>query len=97
MNHYVYVLISVKTGRSYVGYTTDLARRILEHNRGDTRSTRPFGPWKMIYHEAFEGRSEACKREWHLKNAAGRKEKLGIIEKFGTKATTNVRKGAGAV
>lgn len=83
MNHYVYMLKSLKVKRFYVGYTTDLDRRVLEHNNGNTRSTRPFGPWKIIYHEVFNNRSDAYKREWHLKHSRGYKEKLEIIEKFG--------------
>ncbi len=80
--HYVYILKSEKVKRFYVGYTIDLKRRILEHNDGNTRSTRPFRPWKMIYWEQFDSKSEAYKREWHLKHAKGRKEKLEIIDKY---------------
>jgi putative endonuclease len=83
MNHYVYIIKSLKVKRFYVGYTTDLERRLIEHNEGNTRSTRPFMPWKMIYYEIFDNRSEAYKREWHLKHSKGHKEKLEIINKYG--------------
>jgi len=82
MKYFVYMLEN-NTGRHYIGITTDLTRRLSEHNNGGTKSTRPFGPWKKIYSEEFETRSEACKREWYLKNSPGRKEKLEIIQKFG--------------
>ena len=39
----VYVLKNNKTGRHYIGSTNDLVRRLLEHNRGHTRSTRQGG------------------------------------------------------
>jgi len=82
MKYFVYMLENQK-GRHYIGITTDLDRRLAEHNSGGAKSTKPFGPWKMIYSEVFETRSEACKREWHLKNSPGKKEKIDIIQKFG--------------
>jgi len=83
MNHYVYILKSLKVKRFYIGYTTDLDRRVSEHNKGNTKSTRPFGPWKIIYHEVFDNKSDAYKREWHLKHPRGNKDKLAIIKQFG--------------
>ncbi len=82
MKYFVYMLENAK-GRHYVGITTEPRRRLVEHNEGSAKSTRPFGPWKMIYTEELETRAEACKREWHLKHAKGYKEKLKIIEQFG--------------
>ncbi|MEI6498908.1 MAG: GIY-YIG nuclease family protein [bacterium] len=82
MKYYVYMLENDRK-RHYVGITTDTKRRLIEHNTGSAKSTRPFGPWKMIYTEEFDTRQDACKREWHLKNTPGRKEKLEIIEKYG--------------
>jgi putative endonuclease len=78
--YFVYMLESLSK-RHYIGITTDPQRRLVEHNAGSTTSTRGFCPWKMIYTEEFNSRSEACKREWHLKHAKGREEKLDIIEK----------------
>ena len=69
--------------RHYIGITTEPSRRLAEHNSGSTRSTRAFGPWKLIYQEEFDSRQDACKREWYLKHAKGKKEKLNIIEEFG--------------
>ena len=82
MKYFVYMLENAK-GRHYVGITTEPERRLIEHNKGSTKSTSPFSPWKMIYTEEFNSRADACKREWHLKNAKGRKEKLDIIKKHG--------------
>ena len=82
MKYYVYILENVK-GRHYIGTTTEPSRRLTEHNSGSTRSTRPFGPWKLIYKEDFDSRQDACKREWYLKHAKGYKEKLRIIKNFG--------------
>ena len=82
MNHYVYILENNAKNRHYIGYTIDIEKRLTEHNKGMTRSTMPFGPWKCIYWEEYPTRSEALKREWHLKHSAGRKEKLEIIKQY---------------
>ena len=82
MKYYLYILENA-SNRHYVGITTDTERRVAEHNKGSAKSTRPFGPWKVIYSEQFDSRSEACKREWYLKHAEGKKEKSEIILKFG--------------
>ena len=83
MNFYVYIIRSLKDKRCYVGFTIDLERRLREHNDGNTKSTKPFRPWKMIYSERFDSKSDAYKREWHLKHSKGRKEKLDIIKRYG--------------
>lgn len=82
MKYYVYMLENVSK-RHYIGITTEPSRRLNEHNSGSTKSTRPFRPWKLIYSEAFDTRSDACKREWRLKHSKGCKEKLNIIKKYG--------------
>lgn len=76
--YYVYMLENEK-GRHYIGIATDTERRLKEHNSGSAKSTRPFGPWKVIYTEEFVNRSEALKREYYLKHDNGKKEKQSII------------------
>lgn len=66
---YVYVLGSGGTGsfRTYVGWTTDLNRRLAEHNAGTgARSTRGRA-WRLLYAERYGTRGKAMSREWHLK------------------------------
>ncbi len=66
---FVYVLGSMGTGgrRTYVGWTTDLERRLAKHNAGTgARSTRG-REWRIIYAERAEDRSAAQAREWRLK------------------------------
>lgn len=66
---FVYVLGS-GTGddiRTYVGWTTDLARRLAAHNSGTgARSTRG-RQWELLYAECYRNKSDAMRREWHLK------------------------------
>jgi len=63
----VYILQSVATGRYYVGSTGDLARRLAEHQVGETLATRGRGPWQLVHREAFATRAEAVRRERAIK------------------------------
>lgn len=59
---FVYLLRNTK-GRFYLGWTTDIERRLNEHNEGKSFYTRSRGPWKLISFESFSSISEAKKRE----------------------------------
>lgn len=83
MEYKVYILKSLVNGGYYIGCTTDLEKRIKEHNSGKTKSTKPYSPWKAIYSEDYSNKSEAYKREWHLKHPKGYLEKREIIRKYG--------------
>ena len=64
----VYVLEHSVTEQLYVGFTTDLKRRIREHNaRGKKFTTRNSGQWILIYAEAYRNESDARERECKLK------------------------------
>jgi putative endonuclease len=52
---------------SYVGSTDDLERRMSEHLRGHTPSTRGRGPWKLVYKEEFVTLLEARRRALEIK------------------------------
>ena len=58
---------SQKTNRLYIGSTNDLKRRLAEHNKGLSKSTKINAPWKLIYYEAFKDQELAEKREQNLK------------------------------
>jgi putative endonuclease len=70
---YVYVLHSTKDNGLYIGYSTDLKRRLSEHTRGASFATKSRGPWKLIYYEAYTEREDAEGREKFLKSGAGRR------------------------
>ena len=76
---FVYVLGSLDSNsksRTYVGWTTDLDRRIAEHNSGiGARSTRG-RKWHLLYAELCITRREAMSREWHLKRDQEMRKKL---------------------
>ncbi len=68
----VYVLKS-KGGKFYKGVTNNLKRRLKEHKRGKTRTTRGMAGLKVVYKEEYQSFEETRKREVYLKTAAGRK------------------------
>ena len=68
----VYVLRSDVNGFLYVGMTTDLERRLREHNSGKTRSTKAYKPWKLVFFEEYDSRLEARSREKYLKSGSGK-------------------------
>jgi putative endonuclease len=76
----VYVLESLKDTRHYIGQTSDLNRRIQEHNQGRVRWTKTHRPWKVLHIEEFENRTAAIKREQYLKSPAGWLESRRIKE-----------------
>ena len=67
----------------YIGCTTDVEKRVEEHNLGKTKSTKSYRPWHLIYKEEFFDKYKAYKREWYLKHPVGYIEKLNIIKKYG--------------
>ena len=68
-----YVIYSVKYDKIYIGYTSNLQQRLLSHNELATKGwTIKFRPWKLIYKEEYESKSEAMKREKQLKSYQGR-------------------------
>ena len=69
----VYVLLSLKDNNFYVGYTTDLARRLDEHFQGRNTSTAPRRPFKLIHCEYYLAKADAERRENYLKTTKGRR------------------------
>ena len=66
---FVYVLSTEcpDNSRTYVGWTTDLEKRLNRHNTGKgAKSTRGYR-WALVYAERYKTRGEAMSREWHLK------------------------------
>jgi len=69
---FVYVLYSLKDHGLYIGFTTDLDRRMHEHQQGETASTAHRRPMKLVYYEAYCLQADAESREWFLKSGSGR-------------------------
>ena len=69
----LYVLESLNSKFRYVGITSDINRRINQHNKGYSKSTKNFKPFKIKLIEQFDSYKEARKREIFLKSGVGRK------------------------
>lgn len=69
----VYILLSQKFKKTYVGFTTNLETRLKAHNWGSTKYTKKYRPWVIIHTEDFKSKAEARVREKYLKSAAGRR------------------------
>lgn len=80
MNYFVYIL-ECSDKSFYTGYTTDIDRRLLQHNskKGGAKSIRGKLPAKLAYFEKFETISDALKREAEIKGWS-RIKKIKLVE-----------------
>ncbi len=82
MPYYVYILRSLKDGKLYTGFTSNIVERLKRHNQGRVKSTKSRCPFALVYLEEFENRSLAMKREYFLKSAEGGRSKPELIANF---------------
>ncbi|MCA9356154.1 GIY-YIG nuclease family protein [Candidatus Nomurabacteria bacterium] len=68
MDYFVYILISDKDHKLYVGCTTDLEKRLKRHNSGQVSATKRRIPFSLLYSEKYDNKSEAFNRERFLKS-----------------------------
>ncbi len=68
---FVYILGSDGKGglRTYVGWTTDLEKRLGQHNSGEGAKSTRGRQWRLLYAERHALRGDAMSREWRLKRA----------------------------
>jgi putative endonuclease len=72
--YFVYVLISIKDNKFYVGFTHNIEQRLKEHSSGNVESTRVRRPLKLIHYEYFVNADDAKAREVFLKSGFGRSQ-----------------------
>lgn len=78
---YTYIL-QCNDGTLYTGWTTDVKRRVKEHNKGTgAKYTRARIPVELKYFEEFNTNKEAMKRECEIKKLT-RKKKIELIERM---------------
>lgn len=70
---YIVYVLQDNAGKLYKGMTNNLSRRLAEHRRGRTRTTRKMGELDVVYTEEYSTRAEARQREKYLKSATGRR------------------------
>jgi len=93
---FVYI-VRCKDRSLYTGVTTDVKRRMEEHNEGrGARYTRSRGPVKLVYREKAADRSAAQKREHEIKRmtAEGKQE---LVAKYRARTSKRRRPNRGTV
>lgn len=82
---YVY-MVECSDGTLYTGITTDVGRRIDEHNgdKNGARYTRARQPVRLVYQEQSESRSDAARREYEIKQYS-LTDKLGLLKAVNSK------------
>lgn len=70
--YYTYILLSLKSHIFYYGSTSDINKRLVEHNSGKSFATKPHIPFKLIWYGGFQTLKEAEDFEKYLKSGAGK-------------------------
>ena len=69
----VYVLLSIKDNKLYIGSTSNLKNRLTDHFSGRSPSTAPRRPFKLLFCEYFLSKKDALRRERYFKTNPGKK------------------------
>ena len=78
--NYTYIL-KCKDGTYYTGWTNNLEKRLKDHNDGKgAKYTKSRRPVELVYHELFESKEDAMKREYAIKQMT-RAEKDKLIQR----------------
>ncbi|MBI4999714.1 GIY-YIG nuclease family protein [Candidatus Gottesmanbacteria bacterium] len=80
--YYVYVLNNSVKNFVYIGYSDDLKQRIVSHNKGENKSTKPYLPLELIHYEAYRNKADAKRREKYLKGNRGRTTLETMLKEF---------------
>jgi putative endonuclease len=70
---YTYVLKSEKDGKLYIGCTSDVDKRLVEHNSGKVEATRTRTLFRLVYFEGCLDKQKAFEREKYFKTGFGRR------------------------
>lgn len=71
--YYTYVLRSKTDYKLYIGYTSNIKKRLQEHNSGNNQSTKIRKPFELVYIEGCLDKYKAIKREKYFKTGFGRR------------------------
>ncbi len=96
MFYYIYILQSEKDNNFYTGYTSDLRKRLDEHNNGLVTSTKNRRPFQSVYFEGCLSKKDALHREKYLKTSWGKRYIKTRIKNYltglGERVTTEISK-----
>lgn len=68
--YHVYVIENENQGW-YIGYSTNVRQRLIDHNSHKNKSTKKSQEWKLIYCESYLEKMDALGRERFLKSGSG--------------------------
>jgi predicted GIY-YIG superfamily endonuclease len=68
---YFYILQSKVDASYYVGSTSDIRKRLADHNSGSAKYSSSKKPYVLIWYCAFLNKTKAIKFEMYLKNGSG--------------------------
>lgn len=74
--YYFYILKSKIDSKLYYGFTSDLRKRMQQHNEGESRSTKARRPLELMYYEAYRSKLDAYDREQQIKKNGKAKGQL---------------------
>ena len=78
MAYYVYMLLTRRKGKaiSYVGYTSNLEKRLNKHNNNDGAKFTKGSSWQLIYFKKYKDKKIAMRDEYKLKKDYKLRSKL---------------------
>ena len=78
MNYFVYMITTKIKDRmiSYVGYTSNLNKRLTLHNSSKGAKFTRGRKWRLIYKEIFQSKKEAISREYYIKKNRSLRDKI---------------------
>ncbi len=88
--YYVYVLENKSKHYIYIGYSSNLRVRLEDHNKGNSKATKPYVPLRLIHYEAYRDQKDAKRREQYLKTNKGRTTLMTMLKEYFNDVSTGV-------
>jgi putative endonuclease len=92
--YYLYVLLSLKDNKFYIGSTSDLQSRVYLHLKGQVPATKHRLPVKLIFYEAYLDKYDAIRREDYLKSSKGKQTLRNMLKEYLSKRGQNAKEKA---
>lgn len=77
---YFYILRSKSNKKLYLGFASNLKKRLKEHNLRENLSTKPNAPYELIYFSGFKSRKDAIECEKYFKTTSGWKRIKNMLK-----------------
>ena len=91
--YYIYILRNSQRNFIYVGYSENLKKRVIAHNKSEVISTKAYIPLELIHYEAYRNITDAKRREKYFKTTKGKVTlKLMLKEYFAQRTSTKASK-----